>query len=382
MLTSRQLRERTFLLRAPLIGVPVLTALFWLMGGGSGDAAGGKVAVQGFNTRLPAARLGKWSELEKLDYYQQAEKDSLAARQRRNMEASYARMLGLAAPDSGRGGIRPVDSNLRAVQEKLAEVRRVLAVPPVPSRPRANAAMPSVKPSAGMDRLERIMGQLRQKEANVSADPEMVQLNGLLDKLAAVSGMKGGPVKDSVRGVGMRETARRSVVAVRGLADADDTLSGVDTSAIEAMVSETQVLVSGGQLRLELRRDILAGGQRIPRGTVVVGTVALSGERLRVAVTAIVYEGRVYPVNLTLADEDGLAGIYIPGAPMSDAARETAVEEAGSLGPAFLSTSLAGEAAGAGVTLARSMLSRKMRQVKVTVPAGYRVILIQQNQGL
>jgi hypothetical protein len=90
----------------------------------------------------------------------------------------------------------------------------------------------------------------------------------------------------------------------------------------------------------------------------------------------------VYPVNLVAADEDGLAGIYIPGAPMSDAARETAVEEAGSLGPAFLSTSLAGEAAGAGVTLARSMLQKKIRPVKVTVPAGYRVILVPQNQGL
>ena len=97
MLTSRQQRERTFLLRAPLIGLPVLTLLFWLMGGGRGDAAGSsKGVVKGFNTQLPDARVGKWSRLEKLDYYNQAEKDSLAARQRRNMEASYARMLGLA----------------------------------------------------------------------------------------------------------------------------------------------------------------------------------------------------------------------------------------------------------------------------------------------
>ncbi len=377
VLTSRQQRERVFLLRAPFVGVPVLTLLFWLMGGGRGDAASHKVAVKGFNTRLPAARVGKWSTLEKLDFYNQAEKDSLAERQRRNMEASYARMLGLTAPDSGRGGLRPVDPNVRAVQEKLAEVKRVMAAPSVLARPAGKDATPLVKQPPGMDRLERIMGVLRQKEASAGADPEMAQLNTLLDKIVAVQ----HPGKDSAR-AGVSSTSRRSVVAVRGLRDADDTLSGMDTSAIEAMVAEDQILVSGGQLRLELLRDILVGGQRIPRGTVLSGTVSLSGERLRVTVVAIAYEGRVYPVNLVAADEDGLAGIYIPGAPMSDAARETAVEEAGSLGPAFLSTSLAGEAAGAGVNLARSMLAKKIRPVKVTVPAGYRVILIQQNQGL
>lgn len=377
VLTSRQQRERAFLLRAPLIGIPVLTLLFWLMGGGRGDAANHTAAVKGFNTRLPVAHLGKWSTLEKLDYYNQAEKDSMAERQRRNMEASYARMLGLAAPDSGRGGLRPVDPNVRAVQEKLAEVKRVLAAPSVLSRPAGKDATSLARQPPGMDRLDRIMGVLRQKEASAGADPEMAQLNTLLDKLEAVQ----HPGKDSGR-VGVASLSRRSVVAVRGLRDADDTLTGGDTSAIEAMVAEEQVLVTGGQLRLELLRDIVAGGQRIPRGTALSGTVSLSGERLRVSVTAIAYDGRVYPVNLIATDEDGLAGIYIPGAPMSDAARETAEQEAGSIGPTILSTSLAGEAAGAGVNLARSMLQKKIRPVKVTVPAGYRVILVQQNQGL
>src|SRR5580698_5605404 len=152
-LTSRQKRERTFLLRAPLIGIPVLTLLFGLMGGGRGDAASSKTVVKGFNTRLPAARLGKWSRLEKLDYYNQAEKDSLAARQRRNMEASYAKMLGLAAPDSTRGGLRPVDPNVRAVQEKLAEVKRVLSTPAAITRPREKDAMATSRPAPNMDRL-------------------------------------------------------------------------------------------------------------------------------------------------------------------------------------------------------------------------------------
>ena len=70
------------------------------------------------------------------------------------------------------------------------------------------------------------------------------------------------------------------------------------------------------------------------------------------------------------------------GANTAKALRETAEQAAGNFGPTLLSTSLAGEAAGAGMTLARSMLAKKIRPVKVTVPAGYRVILMAQNQGL
>jgi hypothetical protein len=124
------------------------------------------------------------------------------------------------------------------------------------------------------------------------------------------------------------------------------------------------------------------GGQRIPRGTPVYGQVALNGERLRVVVVAICWQERVFPVNLVVDDEDGLAGIHIPGAPSADAVRETTSQELGSFGPEILSTTLAGQAAGAGVTLARSMIGKKVRMVRVTVPAGYRVILHVQNAGL
>jgi hypothetical protein len=59
--------------------------------------------------------------------------------------------------------------------------------------------------------------------------------------------------------------------------------------------------------------------------------------------------------------------------------RESAEEATGDIGPTVLSTTLAGQAAGAGVGLARSLIAKKVRPVKVTVPAGYRVFLHVQN---
>jgi hypothetical protein len=62
--------------------------------------------------------------------------------------------------------------------------------------------------------------------------------------------------------------------------------------------------------------------------------------------------------------------------------RESAQQDAGLFGPTVLSTTLAGQTASAGVGLARSLISKKIRQVKVTVPAGYRVILHEEKMGL
>ena len=220
------------------------------------------------------------------------------------------------------------------------------------------------------------MGVLRKSEAGVGSDPEMAQLNGVLEKLVAAQRPLG--IRDSVRGT----VARRAVVIVRAVRDEDDTLGAIDSTSIEAIVPEEQVLVSGGELRLELAQAIEVGGVRVPRGTPVYGLVSLSGERLRVAITAITWLGRVWPVNLVVEDQDGGAGIYIPGAPVADAVRESEGQAAGDLGPTILSTTLAGQAAGAGVNLARSMIGKKVRLVRVTVPAGYRVFLHVKNEGL
>jgi len=380
------MRERRFLLRAPVVGIPVLTLVFWLMGGGRGDAASHSTAGKGFNMHLPEAQVAKLGRLDKQDYYAVADKDSMATRQRRAMEENYARMLGIATGlDSGRGTPRAVDVNVMVVQEKLAVLNKVLAAPSLKARAigvtiGSEMARPlaTMRQAPVLERLEKVMGALRKTEAGVGGDPEIAQLNGVLEKLAAVQrpGLIGG--HDSVRG----PVVRRIVLPVRPLRDEEDTLDGMDTAAIEAIVPEEQVLVSGGELRLELVGDIEVGGVRIPRGAPVYGLVSLSGERLRVGITAIAWQGRVWPVNLVVEDQDGGTGIYIPGAPVSEAVRESEGQAAGELGPTILSTTLAGQAAGSGMNLARSMIGKKVRAVRVTVPEGYRVFLHVQKQGL
>ena len=392
------------LLFMPLVVVPLLTLLFYVGGGGQGREA--MVIAAGFLKRLPGAVVGPVTRLDKMGYYELAKRDSVTARQRTVIQSNYARQLGFG----------DADSNVRRVKEKLEVLKRVVrgpvtrlagsvagpAVAPAQlvSRPLRAPVMPAERVGAGRpEELGRLAQVMRVLQRDEGGSAEMRELSGVVEKLLALQRgqadtgkrvvaassapgfVAGGFATGGFAATGSGAVAR-AVLPVRALPEVDDTVGGFDSSRIEAMVPEETVLVSRGELRMELVRDVLIGRQRVPAGTPVFGTVSLSGERLRVAIGAMACEGRMLPVGLEVEDEDGMPGIYIPGAPVSEALRESAGQELGSLGSGVVSTTLAGQAAGAGVVLARSLIGKKIRPVKVTIPAGYRVLLHVQNSGL
>jgi len=444
VLTARQVREGKFLLRAPLVVIPLLILIFWGLGGGKSQAASGRrVAAKGFNMRVPVAHVTSIVRLNKMDYYEKARRDSASERQKERMEHSYAKVLGL-------------DSAVSVVRKKLAGVTSVLGVAVAAARssgaaasrrsspertsgrssrassvaasserfsrgssraisgaisgvfsrpisaPRFSAVGRAYASEAGsgytsadsraygsspdLARLEKMVRVLQQDEGGNS---EIAGLTAVLDKLTALQ----APRRDSSQ-VHTGQEVRRAVFTVKalpyddnstammGAAERVDSARGFDSAAIEAIVPVDETLVSGGEVRLELVRDVLIAGRRIPAGSSLYGLATLSGERLRVTISGIAWQDRVYPVNLQVADEDGLPGIYIPGASMTDAVRESAGASLGSVGPSAVGVGLAGQAVDAGVSIGRQLIGKKIRAVRVTIPAGYRVLLHPQNYGL
>jgi hypothetical protein len=157
---------------------------------------------------------------------------------------------------------------------------------------------------------------------------------------------------------------------------ADEPQGGDATAAmIEAVVDKDQTLVSGESVELRLSQEALINGVAIPRGTLVTGKASLSGERLLVTVSSLLV-GRVsVPVSLEVVDLDGLAGIRERGSINRDVSKESAGEAVGSLGVTSLDPSLGGQAAAAGLEAAKTLLNRKVRLVRVSITAGYRVFL-------
>ena len=146
-------------------------------------------------------------------------------------------------------------------------------------------------------------------------------------------------------------------------------------NSFRAVVHEHQQLVTGSIIKLRLLDDIFIEENKIPAGNFVFGIVRLSGERLAVTIHSIRSGHSLYDVSLAVHDMDGLPGIHIPGAITKDAVKQTADDRLQTIGIATLDPSLKAQATAAGIGMLKNILGKKMKMVKVTVKAGYKVLL-------
>jgi hypothetical protein len=96
---------------------------------------------------------------------------------------------------------------------------------------------------------------------------------------------------------------------------------------------------------------------------------------LIIQVTSIRSESSIFPVKLSVYDLDGIEGVHIPGAITRDVARQSADRSISSIEMTSIDPSFKAQAATAGVNAAKSLLSKKTKLVRVTVKAGYNVLL-------
>lgn len=160
----------------------------------------------------------------------------------------------------------------------------------------------------------------------------------------------------------------------------------VSKNTISAVVHGTQTIADGQAVRLRLTEPIKAGDVVVPENTVVTGVGKIVGERLEILLTSVEYGGKVLTVELFVYDSDGQRGIFIPSSMEQSAIKEIAANMGGSLGSTIsLSQQSAGEQLltdlGRGAIQGTSQyLSKKLRQIKVTLKAGYRLMLLPNEQ--
>jgi conjugative transposon TraM protein len=154
-----------------------------------------------------------------------------------------------------------------------------------------------------------------------------------------------------------------------------------DKNSIRASVYQTVTLSNGKELQLRLQEPMRAGSILIPAGTVLTGSAKIGGERLQITITSIQYADNVIPVEMEVYDMDGMQGIFVPNSDEVTAMKEIAANMGTSMGSSITITDDAGSqlAADLGRSLiqgASQFFSKKMREVKVTLKAGYKVLLL------
>jgi conjugative transposon TraM protein len=429
------IRQRKFYTVLPVLALPFITLLFWALGGGKVTDTSATTEKGGFNFNLPDAYLQEEKKpLDKLGFYEQAEKDSLkmaglmrsdpyySFKAGQQQQADSNKLLGLAtrsisSPGSGLNTSTygsSKDPNEAKVYKKLEQLTATL---------NASTDLPQQGPgdemsltqsntdqqrSAEISRLEDMMKSVEEQTGRDSgdlhgSDPEMKELNAMLEQILDIqhpervaqrlkessAQNKGQVFAVSSRGeenpvsILQQQDSKAQLDAFvngNGFYSLDDNGSGENQNAIQAVVHETQELVNGSTVKLRLVNDVYINGVLIPKDNFLFGKASLSGERLQIQIESMRYGNSLFPVDLSVFDMDGMSGIHIPGAITRDAAKQSGQQAIQSVGVTSFDQSIGAQAASAGIELGRNLLSKKVKLIKVTVKAGYQVLLRDEKQ--
>lgn len=346
------------------IALPFVLLIIWILGGVFDTTEAVSTQPKGFNTQLPRAQIAKDTVLDKLSFYTHAKMDSVKRMEAISMDPYRNKTVVEVETDE------VIEREIKAMQKKL--YRPVDDVYSVQAEKQVMVDAPFVY------------------EALTKADPEIAAINETLDKIAAlqrpverVSQPDALVEKKKVAEVLNSEkiTATyfgKSVVARSGFFD-DGSLAAEPGQGIRASIPYGQVVQPGSTVRVELCNAVQIKGKEVPAGTVLSGIALLNGERLQIQIPSIRVGAKVFAVELSVFDMDGLEGIYVPGSISRDVIKASADGAVQSIGIGAFDASIKTQAVSAGVGAAKGLLSRKVKAVRVNLPAGYPVLLMRKN---
>lgn len=339
-------KYKKYLLFAP-VGVLVFFWLFTKLH----PISSSKPAVPGtgVNTQLPQAVNGRELLTKKLQY-EQAERDSLRKAQyerqdpyRRDSSTTGKPAIVLVKPMVG------ADPRAEHVLEQLRRLQQVIQRPP--------ATMPGfVRAGDGYAR-PRV-----ELPADTTGDARVGQLNSMLDKVIRIQHPE------------ERRQKAAASIAVDEVLPADS-----NANTIAAVIANDQTLYSGATIALRITDSIKVNGSVWPAGQLIYGTVSINNDRMVVHIGSVREDRSLYLIDLQVYDLDGIAGIHIPGVLSRDVAKQSADQGVSSLNVLEADPSLGAQAANAGIQTVKSFASRKVKQVRVSVRAGYQVLLREEH---
>lgn len=414
--SAKFLQKRRLFTVLPLLVLPFITMFFWALGLAKTESPEAAPGPQGFNFNLPDANLENKDPLDKLGFYDKARRDSLRLAELMKNDPYYrqaadtgrrtdsSKLLGLATKGPGYGTYplpaspyENVDPNEAKVYQKLNQLTASLnSATDAQVKPDGeDLPFPSSPPNPDLSRLEELMRGAGSDQAADTGDPELKELSGMLERVLDIQ----HPERVQQR---LRETSKKNRGQVFAVAAGEKqtpitSLSGKDVSpngasngfyslseevqpeaglpAIAAVIHENQELVSGSTIKLRLTDDVFINGMLIPKNNFVFGTASLDGDRLRIQINSMRYQNNLFPVSLAVFDLDGIDGIHVPGAITRDAAKQSGDRAIQSIGMTTFDQSIGAQAASAGIELTRNLLSKKVKLIKVSVKAGYQVLL-------
>ncbi|MDR1200325.1 MAG: conjugative transposon protein TraM [Tannerellaceae bacterium] len=409
-LTPQELQKRKKMLIYPLFFL-IFAGAMWLIFAPSGDKA--EQQSDGFNPELPIPKEDGIVGDKRTAYEQEAMQNKQNEKMRNLQDFAY--LLGeeerktqvdsqvATIPDEGNsynyGNSSRTTSTIQSSAQAYQDINRQLG-----SFYEETTSETDKQEQLAME--ERIQDLERQLTEKLEADKQLE----LIEKSYAIASkyMPNGQEQQQSAPIDTKEKivpkpvsqVHKSVISLLSAPMSDDEFIDVfskprnmgfitaagnetitDKNSIRASVYQTITISNGKEVQLRLQEPMRAGNMLIPANTILTGSAKIGGERLHITITSIQYADNVIPVEMEVYDMDGMQGIFVPNSDEVTAMKEIAANMGTSMGSSITITDDAGSQLAA--DLGRSLIqgtsqffSKKMREVKVTLKAGYKVLLL------
>ncbi|MBD1362952.1 conjugative transposon protein TraM [Mucilaginibacter sp. ZT4R22] len=336
-------KQQNFLMVLPLLIIPFLTMAFWALGGGKASSQPA-VANKGLDTNLPEAQFKDKAKTDKMAIYQAAQHDST----QNGVSPAFLQSMGLdKASPKKTDSITTSDDQAQKIQAKLAQLNKQLSQP---EDVRSPTAVSDEEPEP--QQVKQLKKMMRNMDGNNNRpDPEMQQLNKMLDKIQAIQNPASVQPKKTTT-----DTSR-------------------PFRAIPAVIDGKQKVADGASVKLKLTDTATIKNQLLPKGQEIFGSCQITNQRLLLTIQNIRLDKQIIPVNLTVFSLDGMPGIPAPEAELSGAASGGADEAIQSMQIMSMDQSFGAQAAAGGVNAAKGLFSKKIRKIKVKLSNEFPVLL-------
>ncbi|QXV67662.1 conjugative transposon protein TraM [Mucilaginibacter sp. 21P] len=315
---------------------------FWALGGGKTQNTL-KTVVRGLDTDLPEAQFKSKEKTDKMAVYQASQRDAATD----GLSPEFLNSVGFDRTPAQRADtVSLADDPAERIQAKLNRLNEQLSQPQPVQQP---ASRDDETEPARVRQLKKMMRNMN--SASSAPDPEMQQLNRMLDKIQAIQDPASVRPK-----VATKESSR-------------------PFRAIPAMIDGKQKVANGASVKLKLTDTATIRNQLLPKGQEIFGSCQIINQRLLLTIQNIRLEKQIIPVNLTVFSLDGMPGIPAPEAELSDAAGGGADDIVQSMQILSMDQSIGAQAAAGGINAAKGLFSKKIKKIKVKLKDEQPVLL-------
>ena len=331
------LKRNKPLLFLPLVLIPFIVLIFYILGGGTKrknekEQQKQQQAAKGANYTLPDAdisvaiydKMDNYSSRKEVttshDYNIAGEADSLTAGENPEEETlseerlfSDKRHLYKNDPVPEMEQEPSVDL-LAHIRQKEQTVREDLE--------NSQSKSGNNKPEQQMDAVKETTGKKASPELPVTGIEELDKVFRQNSKLAKQNDSLNIRLKESTAKNEKLEAEKNKRSTLEKSGKSGFKPKDTAVPVIEAEVYETTTVLTGNRVKLRLLEEAWLNGVKIPANTFLYGTCEVSNERLQVEVQQIPVGEKFVPVAITVCDLDGLPGLYVP----DNASRKVAKE--------------------------------------------------------